>query len=143
MNDVVSKRRTVIEVALDIDENGMATARKLYDWLGLAPQNYARWCKNNITENQFAEENVDYTPFFINEECGGQATTDYKLTAHFAKKLSMKGNGERAEQAREYFTRIEEKARDYIVNRSNLSPTLQMVYALADQQAKVELEQKR
>lgn len=55
----------------------------------------------------------------------------------------MKGNGERAEQAREYFTRIEEKARDYVINRSNLSPTLQMVYALADQQAKVEMEQKR
>lgn len=145
MNDVVGERRTVIEVALDVDENGMTTARKLYDWLGLTPGNYSRWCKSNILDNDFAEEGVDYWLFFIDEEQRWQAnpTTDYKLTAHFAKKLSMKGNGERAEQAREYFTRIEEKAKEVAINRSNLSPTLQMVYALADQQAKVEMEQKR
>ncbi|MFQ9208442.1 MAG: hypothetical protein ACLR3S_04300 [Clostridium fessum] len=34
---------------------------------------------------------------------------DYRLTAHFAKKLSVKGNGEKAEQAREYFTTVEER----------------------------------
>ena len=104
--------QTPIEIALGVDENGMTTARKLYQFLELAPQNFARWCKNNITENDFAEENVDYWAFFLNEEWGGQATTDYKLTAHFAKKLSCKGNGARAEEAREYFTTIEEKKKE-------------------------------
>lgn len=101
MNEVKTvETRTPIEIALDIDSEGMTTARKLYEFLELAPQHYARWCKSNITENEFAEENVDYWAFTINGEWGGQATTDYRLTAHFAKKLSVKGNGEKAEQAR-------------------------------------------
>lgn len=58
--------RTPIEIALDIDSEGMTTARKLYEFLELAPQHYARWCKSNITENEFAEENVDYWAFTIN-----------------------------------------------------------------------------
>lgn len=93
MNDLeTTKMQTPIEIALGIDENGMTTAKKLYEFLEMDSRNYSRWCKSNITENEFAEENVDYWAFVINEEWGGQATTDYKLTAHFAKKLSMKGN---------------------------------------------------
>lgn len=144
MNQVIIKKNmTPIEIALNIDENGEVGAKKLYEWLGLNPKNYSHWCKRNITDNEFAEENIDFRAFVLNDEWGGQATTDYKLTAHFAKKLSMKGNGERAEQAREYFARIEEKAKETAINRQNLSPTLQMVYALADNQANIELEQKK
>ena len=50
---------TPIEMALGVDAQGMTTARKLYEFLELAPQHYARWCKTNIRENTFAEENVD------------------------------------------------------------------------------------
>lgn len=90
MNEVeTGKMQTPIEIALGIDENGMTTAKKLYEFLEMDSRNYSRWCKSNITENEFAEENVDYWAFVINEEWGGQATTDYKLTAHFAKKLSI------------------------------------------------------
>lgn len=138
-----AKMQTPIEIALGVDENGMTTAKKLYEFLELDSRNYSRWCKSNITENEFAEENVDYWAFVINEEWGGQATTDYKLTAHFAKKLSMKGNGERAEQARQYFITVEDKAKEAAINRSQLSPQMQMFYAIADEQAKMELEQKR
>lgn len=74
---------------MGIDENGMTTAKKLYSFLELDLRNYSRWCKSNIAENEFAEKNTDYFPFVINEECGGQASTDYKLTAAFAKNLSM------------------------------------------------------
>lgn len=97
MNELMEQvNKTPIEIALGIDEEGMTTARKLYAFLELDSRNYSRWCKSNISENEFADENVDYWAFVINEEWGGQATTDYKLTAHFAKKLSMKGNGEKA-----------------------------------------------
>lgn len=144
MNEVeTSKMQTPIEIALGIDENGMTTARKLYEFLELDSRNYSRWCKSNIVENEFAEENVDYWAFVINEEWGGQATTDYKLTAHFAKKLSCKGNGEKAELAREYFTTIEERAKQAAINRSKLSPQLQALYGLIETQARQELEQKR
>lgn len=113
--------QTPIEIALGVDENGMTTANRLYTFLELSPSNYARWTKTNILENQFAEENIDYWAFVINEECGGQATTDYKLTARFAKKLSMMQKNERGELARDYFTKVEDKAVDMANILQNLS----------------------
>ena len=135
--------KTPIEIALDIDEDGMTTARKLYAFLELDSRNYSRWCKSNISENEFADENVDYWAFVINEEWGGQATTDYKLTAHFAKKLSMKGNGEKAEEAREYFTHLEERVKQKAIDFSQLSPELQMFSRIFQSVAEQQLEQKR
>lgn len=128
MNEITinTASQTPIEIALGIDEEGMTTARKLYAFLELDSSNYSRWCKSNITGNEFAEENVDYWAFVINDEWGGQATKDYKLTAHFAKKLSVKGNSEKAEEAREYFTRLEEKVKQQVIDYSKLSPELQM-----------------
>ena len=140
-----TKIQTPIEIALGIDENGMTTAKKLYEFLELDSRNYSRWCKSNITENEFAEENVDYWAFVIDEErnFNPNPTTDYRLTAHFAKKLSMKGNGERAEQAREYFARLEEKVKQKAIDLSQLSPELQMFQKIFNSVAQQQLEQKR
>lgn len=146
MNELqTSNMKTPIEIALGIDENGMTTAKKLYEFLELDSRNYSRWCKTNIVENEFADENVDYWAFVIDEErnFNPNPTTDYKLTAHFAKKLSMKGNGERAEQARQYFITIEDRAKQEVINRSQLSPQMQMVMQMAESMARQELEQKR
>lgn len=132
-----------IEIALGVDENRMTTARKLYEFLELNPSNYSKWYKTNITENEFATENEDY---FINSSLGtsltGRGNTqDFKLTAHFAKKLSMKGSGARAEEAREYFTRLEERAKEAAVNRGQASPLLQSVAGIVDSLIKQEAEQ--
>lgn len=116
MNDIVSTTmQTPIEIALGIDENGMTTARKLFDFLGMSPNNYSRWFKSNITDNDFAEENVDYFLFLTNEEHKGHASQDAKLTSSFAKKLSMQQKNERGEQARNYFVKIEDKAKDMVL----------------------------
>lgn len=133
--------QTPIEIALGIDENGMTTARKLYEFLELAQGQFSRWAKANITDNEFATENEDWWGFDIDVE--GNIVKDYRLTAHFSKKLSCKGNGEKAEQAREYFTRVEEKAKEMAINRSQLSPQMQMVMSLAESMARQELEQKK
>ena len=146
MNELqTSNMKTPIEIAIGVDENGMTTAKKLYEFLELDSRNYSRWCKTNIVENEFADENVDYWAFVIDEErnFNPNPTTDYKLTAHFAKKLSMKGNGERAEQARQYFITIEDRAKQEVINRSQLSPQMQMVMQMAESMARQELEQKR
>lgn len=110
--------QTPIEIALGIDADGMTTARKLYAFLELAPQHFARWCKKNITENDFATENEDYTRLTTNGETptGGKVEReDYRLTAQFAKKLSMMSKSERGEQARDYFTSVEDKAKEMII----------------------------
>lgn len=133
--------KTPIEIALDIDEDGMTTARKLYTFLDLAQGQFSRWAKSNIVDNEFATESEDYWGFDINVE--GNKTQDYKLTAHFAKKLSMKGNGEKAEEAREYFTHLEERVKQKAIDFSQLSPELQMFSRIFQSVAEQQLEQKR
>ena len=103
--------QTPIEIALQIDENGMTTASNLYEFLELHPAHFSRWCKKNIINNKFATENEDYIVFAIEGEnpiSGGRPKTDYKITSDFAKKLSMTGNTERHEQARQYFIACEQ-----------------------------------
>ncbi len=133
--------QTPIEIALGVDKNGMTTARKLYDFLGLAHGQFSRWAKTNITDNEFATENEDYWRFDIDVE--GNRTVDYKLTAHFAKKLSCKGNGAKADEAREYFTTVEEKKKEEVINRSQASPLLQSVAGIVDSLIKQEAEQQK
>lgn len=146
MNELTKTTQTPIEIVLGVDENGMTTARKLYDFLELRKADFARWCRTNITENEFAAENEDYVRFFFNAETptGGKIQReDFRLTAHFAKKLSVKGNGEKAEQAREYFTTVEERAKQLAIDRSQLSPHVQLMNMLCDNISRQELEQKR
>lgn len=107
---LTTSTQTPIEIALKIDENGMTTASQLYSFLELDPSNFSRWCTHNIKNNKFATENVDYIVFVMKEEnsSGGRPKTDYHLTSDFAKKLSMTGNSERHEQARDYFIACEQ-----------------------------------
>lgn len=102
--------QTPIEVALKIDENGMTTASNLYSFLELDNKNFSRWCSRNIKNNKFAIVNEDYVVFRSSEENskGGRPKTDYKITSEFAKKLSMTGNTEKHEQARQYFIACEQ-----------------------------------
>ena len=103
--------QTPIEIALKIDENGMTTASNLYAFLELEPKNFSHWCLRNIKKNKFAVENEDYIVFVIENEnykIGGRPKTDYKITSEFAKRLSMTGNTERHEQARQYFIACEQ-----------------------------------
>ena len=92
----------------------MTTARKLYEFLEMRQGDYSRWCKKNITDNPFAIENEDYfySAPMRSEHKRGNFAKDFKLTANFAKKLSMQGKTERAEQAREYFIRVEDKLKE-------------------------------
>ena len=142
MNELMEQvNKTPIEIALGIDEEGMTTARKLYAFLDLAQGQFSRWAKSNIVDNEFATESEDYWGFDINVE--GNKTQDYKLTAHLAKKLSMKGNGEKAEEAREYFTHLEERVKQKAIDFSQLSPELQMFSRIFQSVAEQQLEQKR
>lgn len=144
-NIINTSNQTPIEIALGIDENEMTTAKKLYDFLGMDRSHYSRWVKSNISGNQFAEENVDYWAFAIGGErdFNPNPTQDYKLTAHFAKKLSMMQKNERGEEAREYFTRLEEKAKELVIDRAQLSPQMQLMNMLVENMSQQELEQKR
>ena len=103
-----AKMQTPIEIALGVDENGMTTASKLYSFLELNPSNYSKWCKTNITENEFEEENIDFTRFVLEYESGvgTKKREDFKLTSKFARKLSMTQKNHKGELARDYFATL-------------------------------------
>lgn len=108
--EINKSTKTPIEIALQIDENGMTTASNLYTFLELEPKNFSHWCLRNIKKNRFAIEGEDYVVFVFendNSKLGGRPKTDYKLTSEFAKKLSMTGNTDKHEQARQYFIACE------------------------------------
>ena len=103
------EERTPIEVVLEIDNDGFTTAKKLYRWLELDDTHYSRWVKMNILENPYADKETDYSPVLAKTVQGsiGRPTTDYKLSASFAKKLAMSTKSDRGEQARIYFLQCE------------------------------------
>ena len=127
VNEVVKgSKKTPIEIMLQVDSGGKTTAKALYEFLELDKSNYSRWCKKNILENSFAEENIDFWAFVINDEWGGQATTDYKLTASFAKKLAMSSQTERGEQAREYFLKVEQRLKQTVIKDDEKQTKLEL-----------------
>ena len=130
MNEIMNNtaNQTPIEIALGIDKDGMTTAKKLYSFLGMDSKNYSRWCKNNITGNEFAEENVDYfySSSMKSEQGRGNFADDYKLTASFAKKLSMQSKTAKGEQARQYFLKVEEKLKEAVHRTVPMTPLEQL-----------------
>ena len=142
MNELqTSNMKTPIEIALGVDENGMTTARALYEFLSGEKSHFARWAKTNIEENEFYEENKDW--WGVATMANGNECKDYRLTTDFAKHLSMESHSARGKEARQYFITIEDRAKQEVINRSQLSPQMQMVMSLAESMARQELEQKK
>lgn len=105
-----TSKQTPIEIALQIDENGMTTLSALYSFLELNQSHYKRWYNKNIINNDFAVENIDYEIIRPNGENpkNGRPTIDFKLTSDFAKQLSMTVKNERGQEARRYFIACEQ-----------------------------------
>lgn len=133
--------QTPIEIALGVDENGMTTARALYEFLEMPTQNFARWARQNIEKNEFYDENKDWWGFFIMKN--GNKCKDYRLTTDFAKHLSMESHSAKGKIARQYFVTVEEKAKQLLINRSQLSPQMQLITMLVESMSRQELEQKQ
>lgn len=89
------------------EQNGKkaVSARELYEFLGYNKAAWKRWYTNNIIENPYAEENIDWVGFNI--MLNGNETQDFALSIKFAKKLSMMAKTEKGEQARDYFIACE------------------------------------
>ena len=104
--------QTPIEIALGIDKDGYTTARALYDFLEMPSQNFARWAKKNIEENEYFEENTDWWGFFTMKN--GNKCKDYRLTTDFAKHLSMESHSAKGKIARQYFLKVEDKLKESV-----------------------------
>ena len=137
MNDMVdNKMQTPIEIALGIDENGMTTARALYEFLSGEKSNFSKWAKRNIEQNEFFEENKDWWGFVT--VTNGNQCKDYRLTTDFAKHLSMESHSSRGKIARQYFIKVEDGMKELAVRFQNMSPELRAVLVVDQRVTRVE-----
>ena len=95
---------------IQINAKRTVTAKELYQFLGLRPGDFARWCKVNIEDNPFAVEGKDWVRLRVYAETptgGCIERIDYELSVAFAKKLCMLSRSEQGERARDYFLEVE------------------------------------
>jgi phage anti-repressor protein len=121
-DNAIVVNQTPIEVLLQVDSDGMASAKNVYTFLEMNQDNYARWYKTNILENEFAEEGTDYQASVIKDGSNGRMIYEFKLSTVFAKKLCMKAGGVRGEQARNYFAMVEGKMKEIAARITTLQP---------------------
>lgn len=150
MDLVLSKKQTPIEIALDIDETGHTTAKKLYAWLELDTSQYSRWTKTYIVENEFSTEGEDYSTLESKTSGqGGRPSVDYLLSASFAKKLAMSSRSQRGEETRDYFIKVEKALVKTVEKEETVTPAealLKSVQLLVEQEkrlASVETKQEK
>ncbi len=102
---------------------------------------FADWIKNRLQDCD-AIECEDFETFSkILEK--GRPSTEYLIRLDTAKEMTMLERNDIGKQVRKYFIEVEKRHKQATIDRSQLSPQLQQFYALADGQAKMELEQKR
>lgn len=113
---------------------------ELHEILGVK-SNYRDWVKNRLNDCE-AIENEDFQ-IFAKNLAKGRPAQDHIIKLDTAKEMAMLERNEKGKQVRRYFITVEEKYNQGIVDRSQLSPQMQMFYVIADGQARMELEQKR
>lgn len=127
------------------EQNGSkaVSARELYEFLGYNKAVWSRWYQKNILENEFAFENIDYQT--LNIMLNGNETKDFAISIDFAKKLSMKANTARGEEARQYFIECEKQLRaKEQVHHAQIPQSFSEALRLAAEQAeKIEEQQKQ
>lgn len=137
MNDMTeTTMQTPIEIALGIDENGMTTARALYEFLSGERSNFSKWAKRNIEQNEFFEENKDWWGFVT--VTNGNQCKDYRLTTDFAKHLSMESHSSKGKIARQYFIKVEDGMKELASRFQNMSPELRAVLVVDQRVTRVE-----
>ena len=127
------------------EQNGSkaVSARELYEFLGYNKAVWSRWYQKNILENEFAFENIDYQT--LNIMLNGNETKDFAISIDFAKKLSMKANTARGEEARQYFIECEKQLRaKEQAHHAQIPQSFSEALRLAAEQAeKIEEQQKQ
>lgn len=104
--------------------------------------NYREWIKRRLLDID-AEESIDFTSVEISTVSGGTPKKEHILKLDTAKEMAMLERNEKGKQVRRYFIEVEKWHQKSKIDRSQLSPQMQMFYAIADEQAKLELAQKR
>lgn len=119
----------------------VVNGRELHKVLG-SKQDFSTWVKKRLSDCE-AEENEDFERFHRKMEANNATLIDYLIRLDIAKEMAMLERNEKGKQVRRYFIEVEKRHQKSKIDRSQLSPQMQMFYAIADEQAKLELAQKK
>lgn len=96
-----------IQNALEIDEEGWTTAKKLYDWLELDPSHFSRWCEERILNNPYVDE-MDFSPLTAkNTGERGRPVQDYAINRNLVKMLAISSKTKKGEEVRQKYHQLE------------------------------------
>lgn len=85
-------------------EVNSVSARDLYLDSGMASDQWSRWSKNNIVENEFFTQGIDFVRNdTVSNPTNGIAIKDFIVTIEFAKHIAMMAKTQRAHDYRNYF----------------------------------------
>lgn len=108
-----------MEELIRIDDNGLVSARELYEFLEVK-RDFTDWFKYRVGQYDF-EEGKDFTTI-LGKSTGGRPGKDFAITIEMAKELSMVENNEKGKEARKYFIKCEKQAKEL----KKLSPMEQL-----------------
>lgn len=103
---------------------------------------YRTWIDRRLSDCE-AIKDKDYTSEQICTVSGGTPKREDIIKLDTAKEIAMLERNEKGKQVRRYFIRVEEKYKQQIVDRSKLPHTMQIMYAMMDEQAKLTIKQQQ
>lgn len=140
MNDLTIIENDLVPVYVTDTGEKVVYGTELHEVLKVKSK-FADWIKNRLQDCD-AIECEDFETFSkILEK--GRPSTEYLIRLDTAKEMAMLERNDIGKQVRKYFIEVEKRHKQAAIDRSQLSPQLQQFYALADGQAKMEIEQKR
>jgi anti-repressor protein len=120
----------LVKVETNSEGKQVVSARELYDTLTDNAGNFTRWASDNIKNNSFAFESIDYQRIMHKAE-NGRGIEDFVLTTDMAKKLCMLSKTQRGDNVRSYFIDAE-KALMQIAIPKTLSEALYLAAKQAE-----------
>lgn len=107
-------------------------------------QDFSTWVKKRLAECD-AAENTDYELLHnsVEQVSGTKYRIDYIIKLDTAKEMAMLERNEIGKRVRKRFIEIENRYKQQVIDRTQLSPQTQALMALTESIAKTELEQKR
>ncbi|MBB6716334.1 antA/AntB antirepressor family protein [Clostridium gasigenes] len=92
--------------------NGVKTvsAKELYLGLGLAKDQWSRWHKTNITNNDFFSYGTDFVG--VRQDVEGNESMDFEITLEFGKHIAMMAKTKKSHQYRTYFLKCEKQVEE-------------------------------
>lgn len=140
MNDMIVIDNEIVPVYQTDTGEKVVYGSELHKVLG-SPSTYREWAKRRLSDIDAVEKN-DFEGVEISTP-SGQTKKDHIIKLDSAKEMAMLERNEIGKKVRKHFIEIENRYKQQIIDRSQLSPQTQLILSMSESIAKTELEQKR